>query len=236
VTANLPAIKLPGTERFITRIGLGGMNLSLPGRPDREAAKAVVRASIEAGITFIDTADAYAIDHTETGHNERLIAETLADMKIRLADGPVVVATKGGLRRLHGRWDHDARPASLRAACVASLRALSTDCIPLYQLHAPDPAVPFVDSVGALAELCNEGKIETIGVSNVSVDQIELASSLVPIASVQNAFSAWDVGYTRSSVVEHCRKKARLRYQRPRRSQISRSNWAQPRKNSHWPG
>ena len=207
MTPNLPVINLPGTPRAITRIGLGGMNLSLLGRPDRDAAKNVIRASIEAGVTLIDTADSYAIDHTEIGHNERLIAETLESMGLRVADGPIVVATKGGRTRLNGRWGLDGRPTSLRAACEASLRALNTDRIPLYQLHSPDPEVPFADSVGTLAELRDEGKIETVGISNVSIKQIELANSLVPITSVQNAFSTWDVGYTRSRIVEHCRKK-----------------------------
>jgi aryl-alcohol dehydrogenase-like predicted oxidoreductase len=206
----LPSIRVPGTQRVITRIGLGGMNLSLPGRPERGEAIGVIRASIEAGVTLIDTADSYAIDQSEIGHNERLIAEALESMGLSVADGPIIVATKGGLTRPGGRWRPDGRPASLRAACEASLRALNTDRIPLYQLHAPDPAVPFMESVGTIAALRDEGKVEAVGLSNVGVEQIELASSVAPIASVQNAFSTWDVGYRRSEVVEHCRKKGIL--------------------------
>lgn len=201
----LPSIGLPGTKYVISRIGLGGMPLSLPGRPDRETAKSVIRTAVEHGITLIDTADSYAIDHTEIGHNERLIAETLREMGHRIDDGPVLVATKGGMTRQDGAWGRDGRPEYLRKACHASLAALDVERIPLYQLHSPDPNVPFADSVGAVARLRQEGKIEGVGLSNVTISQIEAALALVPVASVQNAESAWDVGYRRSPVVEFCR-------------------------------
>jgi aryl-alcohol dehydrogenase-like predicted oxidoreductase len=191
----------------VTRIGLGAMLLSLEGRPDRAAAKAVIRRAVEGGITLIDTADAYALDDTEIGHNERLIAEALGEMRLGAgADSPVLVATKGGYTRPGGAWKPDGRPERLRAACHASLVALGVERIGLYQLHAPDPRVPFAESVGEIARLREEGKVELVGLSNVSVDQIEIARAIVPIASVQNQFSPWDAGYRRSSVVEHCRR------------------------------
>ena len=202
----LESIPLPGTDREITRIGLGGMPLSLAGRPDRDAAKGVIRTAVQAGVTLIDTADAYALDHTDIGHNERLIAEAFGDMGLAIEDGPVVVATKGGRTRPDGDWDRDGRPQHLREACEASLRALGVDRITLYQFHSPDPRVPFADSVGTFARLREEGKIEAVGLSNVDVGQIEEARGIVPIASVQNAQSVWDVGYTKSPVVEHCRR------------------------------
>lgn len=206
MSPSLPSLSLPGTERSITRIGLGGMPLSLAGRPDRETAKSVIRTAIEAGITLIDTADAYAVDHTDIGHNERLIAEAFREMGLSVEDGPVVVATKGGRTRPDGEWDRDGRPEHLREACEASLKALESDRITLYQYHSPDPRVPFSDSIGELSRLREEGKVETVGLSNVTVAQIEEAGSMVPIASVQNAQSVWDVGYTKSPVVEYCRR------------------------------
>src|SRR6478735_11122386 len=126
-------------------IGLGGMPLSVRGRPDEAQAIRTIHAALDAGITLIDTADAYAGDESEVGHNERLIAKALDGRR----DG-VVVATKGGHTRRGTSWGLDGSPAHLRAACEASLRALGTDRIDLYQFHRPDPGVPFTDSVGAL--------------------------------------------------------------------------------------
>ena len=202
----LPTVQLAGIDRAVTRIGLGAMLLSLPGRPERGEAKRVIRATVEAGITLIDSADTYAVDQSEVGHNEALIAETLADMGLRVDDGPVVVATKGGRTRHEGQWGHDAHPTHLRKAVEQSLGALRAERLSLYQLHAPDPRVPFEDSVSALALMREEGKIQAIGLSNVSISQIEQARAIVPIATLQNAQSIWDVGYRRSPVVEHCRR------------------------------
>jgi aryl-alcohol dehydrogenase-like predicted oxidoreductase len=194
----------------VARIGLGAMHLSLPGRPEREAAKAVVRRAVELGVTFIDTADAYCIDQAEAGHNERLVAEALREMGAGFGGvGPagsprVVVATKGGMVRPGGRWERDGRPVHLRAACEASLRALGVERIDLYQLHAPDRAVPFSDSVGAIARLVEEGKVDAAGLSNVTVPQIREAQSLVAVASVQNALGPWDLAGRPSPVVVYC--------------------------------
>jgi aryl-alcohol dehydrogenase-like predicted oxidoreductase len=186
-------------------MGLGGMLLSLAGRPGRDQARAVIERAVERGITLIDTADAYALDHTDIGHNERLIAEALNDMGLGAGGhSPIIVATKGGQTRPNGAWKPDGRPEHLREACHESLRALGVERIGLYQLHSPDPRVPFADSVGAIAQLREEGKVEAVGLSNVSVEQIREAWSIVPVATVQNRRSPWDVGYRRSPVVQHC--------------------------------
>ena len=117
-----------------------------------------------------------------------------------------MVATKGGLVRPGGRWDNDARPPQLRAACDRSLRALGVERIDLYQLHAPDPQVPLEESVGALAELRREGKIRWVGLSNVSVEEIELARRIVPILTVQNRLNPFFREALRTGVVEHCER------------------------------
>lgn len=168
-------------------IGLGGMPLSIEGRPDQERAVRTVHAALDAGIRFIDTADAYALDESEHGHNERLVATALASYGGSTDD--VLVATKGGHRRPNGSWTVDGRPDYLRRACEDSLRALGVEAIGLYQYHRPDPRVPWAESIGALAELKEEGKIRLAGISNASVDQIRAAMDIVDLASVQNEFS-----------------------------------------------
>lgn len=182
------------------------MQLSLPGRPDRRTAKSVIRTAVEAGVTLIDSADTYAVDQAEVGHNERLISEALEEMDLDVGTGPVVIATKGGRTRHDGEWGLNGRPEHLRKAVHASLRALRAERITLYQLHAPDPDVPFADSFGTLARLREEGKIEALGLSNVTVAQIEEARSIAPVASVQNSASVWGMGYRKSRVIEHCRR------------------------------
>ena len=173
----------------VPAVGYGGMHLSLQERPPEQESLRVIRAALDAGVRLIDTADVYCLDDTDIGHNERLVAAA-----VRGWDGPVeevLVATKGGLTRPGGRWERDGRPEHLRAACERSLRALEVDRIQLYQLHAPDPAVPFEESVGALAELRREGKVRWVGLSNVSVAQIDAAQAIVPIAAVQNRLNPY---------------------------------------------
>jgi aryl-alcohol dehydrogenase-like predicted oxidoreductase len=165
-------------------IGLGGMPLSVSGRPDESQAIRTIHAALDAGITLIDTADAYAAGESEVGHNERLIAKAIRTPPAR-RDG-VLVATKGGHTRRGTAWELDGSPAHLRAACEASLRALRTDRIDLYQFHRPDPEVPFAESVGALKELQDEGKVRWVGLSNVSVEQLDEARSIVDVVAVQN--------------------------------------------------
>ena len=179
-------------------VGFGGMPLSIAGRPDSAQAIRVLHAALDAGVTLLDTADVYCLDDDDIGHNERLALDQWSgDID------SIIVATKGGLRRPGGRWERDARPAHLKAACEASLTALGRSTIDLYQLHAPDPAVPFADSVGALADLREEGKIRWIGLSNVSVDQIREASNLVPVVSVQNRLSPFFREALSTGVVQH---------------------------------
>ena len=181
-------------------VGLGGMYLSIQGRPTEDDAVRTVHAAIDAGVTLIDTADVYCLDHRDIGHNERVIARALREKR----SPSVVVATKGGLERPKGAWTRNARQDHLRTACEASLRALGVERIDVYQLHAPDPDVRFEDSVGELARLRTEGKVAHVGLSNVSVREIERASSIVPIVSVQNR---WNPGYRApetDGVLAHC--------------------------------
>jgi aryl-alcohol dehydrogenase-like predicted oxidoreductase len=181
----MPTRRLGGLQ--VSAIGLGEMPLSLAGRPDEAQAVWTIHAALDAGVTLIDTADAYCRDQSDFGHGERLVAKALAAW--RGDRDRVLVATKGGHIRPGGSWDLDGRPEYLRQACEASLKALGVEAIGLYQFHRPDPKVPFTESVGALAELRAAGKVRLVGLSNVSIDQIRQARELVEVASVQNEFS-----------------------------------------------
>jgi aryl-alcohol dehydrogenase-like predicted oxidoreductase len=198
---------------MVGAVGLGGMYLSIastppsgtssnPWRPDEADAIAVVVAALDAGMTLIDTADVYCFDDHDIGHNERLIAKAVASWAGDRSR--VVIATKGGLRRPGGAWTTDARPERLRSACEASLRALGTDVIDVYQLHAPDAEVRFEDSVGELARLREEGKIRRVGLSNVDIREIEKARAIVPIASVQNRWNPDARQAETHGVLAHC--------------------------------
>ena len=162
-------------------IGLGEMPLSLKGRPDEDRAIRTIHAALDAGVNLIDTADAYAYDGTDINHGERLIAKALKGRR-----DPVIVATKGGHLRDGQAWPVDGRPEHIREACEASLRALETDRIDLYQFHRPDPHVPYAESIGAFRELQDEGKVRWVGISNASVAQIEEALGIVDVVAVQN--------------------------------------------------
>jgi aryl-alcohol dehydrogenase-like predicted oxidoreductase len=175
---------------MVGAIGLGGMPMSVRRERPSEAdsVKVLVRAA-ELGMTLWDTADAYAIDDAETGHNERLFARAKAALPVDLRE-KLVIATKAGHVRPGGQWVTDGRPEHLRAALDASLKALSTDVIDLYQFHRPDPNVPYADSVGVFAEAMAAGKVRYVGISNASPEQIEIALGLVPaLVSVQNQYS-----------------------------------------------
>lgn len=175
----------------VSAIGLGAMPMSIEGRPDEDRSIRTIHAALDAGVTLIDTADAYHIHAGETGHNERLIAKALASYGGDTSD--VLVATKGGhLRPGDGSWTVDGSPDHLREAVEASLKALGVDAIGLYQFHRPDPRVPYEDSIGALAELLGSGKIRLAGISNATVEQIGVARRILGegnLASVQNQFS-----------------------------------------------
>ena len=179
---------------------------------DREESRGIelLHAALDLGVTFFDTADAYCLDDSDAGHNERLIAHALATWsgdRSRPASGDrsrLVVATKGGLTRPNGQWVPDGRARHLREACEASLIALGVDRIDLYQLHAPDPRVPFPTSVRALAALKDEGLVARIGLCNVNVGQIEKARSIADVSAVQIELSVWHDENLLNGVVEYC--------------------------------
>ena len=185
--------------KALPRVGFGGMPLSIQGRPPEDAGRRVLHAAIDAGMTLIDTADVYCLDDDDIGHNERLIASVLRERDDR---DRIRVATKGGLRRPKGAWTNDGSPKHIREACERSLRALGTDQIWLYQFHAPDPQVPFEKSVETFAELQRDGKCKSVGLSNVSVEEIDAASRIIEVTSVQNRLNP----YFRESldVAEEC--------------------------------
>ena len=173
-----------GGDLEVRRLGFGAMRITgdgIWGPPDDpDAARSLLRRVPELGINLIDTADSYGPEVSEN-----LIAEALHPY-----DDGLVIATKGGLERTGpGEWPRNGRPEHLKQACEGSLRRLRVDRIDLYQLHSPDDDVPYEDSVGALKELQDEGKIRHVGVSNVSVDQLEQARGIVDVVTVQNRYN-----------------------------------------------
>jgi aryl-alcohol dehydrogenase-like predicted oxidoreductase len=174
----------------VSAIGLGGMPMSLRGRPDEQQSIATIHAALEAGVTFIDTADAYSLDRSDVGHNESLIANAVASYGGDTSD--VLIATKGGhTRTADAGWDLDGSPEYLKQACDASLKRLGVDAIGLYQFHRPDPKVDYADSVGAIRDLLDAGKIRHAGISNANPAQIRLSNEILGgrLVSVQNQFS-----------------------------------------------
>ena len=186
-----------GGDLDVHRLGFGAMRITgrgIWGPPeDRGEAERVLRRVVELGIDLIDTADSYGPEVSEN-----LIAEALHPYP----DG-LVIATKGGLLRTGpGQWPRDGRPEHLKEACEASLRRLRLERIDLYQLHSPDPRVPWEDSVGAMKELKDEGKVRHVGISNVSVEELEQARSIVEVVTVQNRFNLED--QHSEDVLERC--------------------------------
>jgi aryl-alcohol dehydrogenase-like predicted oxidoreductase len=187
----------------VSAIGFGAMPLSTAGRPPEPQAIRTIHAALDAGVTLIDTANVYCLDDRDIGHNERLVAKALRSWPG--AGNGAIVATKGGMTRPEGRWERNGgHPDRLGRACDASLKALGVERIDLYQYHAPDPNVPFAESVGALAELKAQGKIRWVGLSNVSVAQIEEARKTVPITTVQNRLSPFFREALERGVVAYC--------------------------------
>ncbi|MBR7742471.1 aldo/keto reductase [Phycicoccus sp. BSK3Z-2] len=171
-------------------VGLGGMPMSIEGRPDEARSVSTIHAALDAGVTLVDTADAYHRDAGEVGHNESLIAKALATYGGDTS--AVVVATKGGhLRPGDGSWTQNGRPEYLQEAARASARRLGVESIGLYQFHRPDPEVPYAESIGALVQLLDDGVIQRAGISNASVAQIDEANEVLGgrLVSVQNQFS-----------------------------------------------
>ena len=190
-----------GTDLKVNRLGFGAMRITGPSvwgdPPDVSTAVRVLQRAVRLGVTFIDTADSYGPEVSES-----LIARALYPYSADL-----VIATKGGLvRPTPDAWNHDARPEHLRAACESSLKRLRRERIDLYQLHAPDPKVPLEDSIGELVRLQSAGKIRHIGVSNVSVRELERCERLTPIVSVQNRYNLED--RHSDEVLGYCERKA----------------------------
>ena len=169
-------------------VGLGAMPLSVPPHPDAAGARALIHAALDAGVTLIDTADAYTPDGV-MGHNERIVADGLRTYGSDTSH--VLVATKGGHTRDGEDWGLDGRPEYLRKACEASLQTLGVDSIGLYQHHRPDPQVPYAETMGALADLLDAGLVQRVGISNADPDQIRLARDIIGegLVSVQNQLS-----------------------------------------------
>lgn len=178
--------------RPVSALGLGTAGLSVADRPTDEQGRAVVRAAYERGIALFDTATCYVPSELDQGHGEALIAAGLREAGANRDE--VVIASKAGIERIASvdfatDFRTDGHPDTIRRHCEQSLRFLDTDRIDLYQLHSPDPNVPLAETMGAFAELREEGKIDLVGVCNVTVEQLDEALSAAPIACVQNAFS-----------------------------------------------
>ena len=187
-----------GGDLPVHRLGFGAMRITGEGvwGPPKDHAEAlrVLRRAVELGVNFIDTADSYG-----PHHSENLIAEALHPYPAGL-----VIATKGGLTRTGpNQWPPDGRPEYLKEVCEGSLKRLNLDCIDLYQFHRPDPKVPFEDSVGAVAELQQAGKIRHVGLSNVTVEQLAAAQKTVTVVSVQNRYNLKD--RSSEAVLQACR-------------------------------
>jgi aryl-alcohol dehydrogenase-like predicted oxidoreductase len=174
----------------VSAIGLGGMPMSIEGRPDAARSEATIHAALDEGVTFFDTADAYHLGADEVGHNESLIADAVASWGGDTS--AVLIATKGGhLRPGDGSWTVNGRPEYLKEAAKASLARLGGDAIGLYQFHRPDPDVAYEDSIGALRDLLDEGVIRMAGISNANVERIRLSQEILGgrLVSVQNRFA-----------------------------------------------
>lgn len=197
-------VPLGHTKDEISVIGYGAMHLSIQDRPPEEVGRRVLHAALDAGITLIDTADVYCLDDSDIGHNEGLIASVLRERPDR---DRIHVATKGGLRRPRGAWTNDGTPKHIREACQKSLRALGVDQIWLYQFHAPDPTVPFEKSVETFAQLQRDGKCKHVGVSNVTVAQLDAASRIVDVVSVQNRLNPYFREAVETGVVVECERR-----------------------------
>jgi pyridoxine 4-dehydrogenase len=185
-------------DKTVNRLGFGAMRITgegIWGEPkDHDEAIAVLKRAVELGVNFIDTADAYG-----PNVSENLIREALYPYE------GLLIATKGGLTRSGpGIWNPDGSPEHLRQALEGSLQRLGVDSIDLYQFHRPDPETPFETSLQTLIDMKNEGKIKNIGISNVTLDQLETAQQMTDIASVQNRYNVGDTG--NDVLIDHCTK------------------------------
>ncbi len=195
-------IRLRGETASLSAIGLGAMPLSLQGRPDEATAMRVIRTYLEGGGNFIDTANVYCSNEHELGHNENLIHRAVKSS----GRDDVYIATKGGLRMHGDNWTVDASPAWLRMSCEQSLMNLNSACIFLYQLHAPDPDIDILESVGELMRMQAEGMIRHIGLSNVTRQQLRRVVEMTDILAVQNCCNLFDRADVDSGLLEMCRE------------------------------
>lgn len=196
---------LGNTGVLISAIGLGGMPLSLTGRPSEVDAIAVIHRALDLGVSFIDTADAYCEDENDKHHNEALIAKALQEYSGNKVH--VIVATKGGLMRPNGSWRRNGNPKHLRETIRASFEALGGEkAIDLWQYHAPDPDYSIEESLGPVKDAVNKGFIRFVGVSNFSVEEIKRARNVVDVVSVQNQYNPWYRQPEFDGVLEYCER------------------------------
>ncbi|MBM0741600.1 aldo/keto reductase [Phormidium sp. CLA17] len=195
--------QLGTTSVSISAIGLGGMPLSLSGRPSESDAIAVVHRALDLGVTLLDTADSYCQDETDKHHNERLFAKALQQYQADTSQ--VIIATKGGLMRPNGSWTRNGNPEHLRKTIRESFEALGgKQAIALWQYHAPDPEFAISASLEPVREAVDAGLIQYVGVSNFSVEQIRQAREVVEIVSVQNQYNPWYREPERDGVLAYC--------------------------------
>lgn len=193
------------TDLKISAIGLGGMPLSLKGRPSESEAIAVIHKALDLGVTLIDTADSYCQDESDKHHNERLIAKALEQYSKDTSS--VAVATKGGLMRPQGSWTRNGNPEHLRKTIRESYEALGgAKPIDLWQYHAPDSNYTIEEALTPAKEAVERGLISYVGVSNFSVEQIEQARQVVNIVSVQNQYNPWHRQPEFDGVLEYCER------------------------------
>ena len=189
----------------VSEIGFGVMNLSLDDHGPDEDGVRVIHAAIDAGMTLLDTADCYCVNDDDFHHNETLVGRALRE---RPADRDrVFLATKAGYIRPEGRWIEDGDPERIRASAEASLRALGVDRVDLLQLHTPDPRVPLARTMEAFARLKDEGKARMIGLSNVSLAELDEASKVVEVVSVQNEYSPYVLDPERNGILTACEQR-----------------------------
>lgn len=194
----------------VSVVGLGGMLLSINGRPPIDQALRVLRSALDSGVNFVETSDAYCLDDQELNHNEKLLARALEGVRDK-----VTVVTTVGCRRPGGAWTVDSTPEHLAQSVERSLKAQMVDALDVVMLYSPDRRVPYEESVGALAKLREQGKVKYVGVCNVDLGHLQRAESVVPIQAVQNRWSPQARDIERDGVLEHCveRGQALIAYQ-----------------------
>lgn len=190
------------TAPDIFPLGYGGMSLSEEGRPSEADSIRVIHSVLDAGVELLDLSNVYGKSDDEIGHNERLFAKALKSWPG--SRDRIIVATKGGRWRYHRRWEVDARPEHLRRSCDQSLKALGVERIDLYQLNIRDPNVPFIESMGAIADLRAEGEIRWVGISNAGLGQIRVGHSIVGLETVQNRLNPFTREALKRDAVRYC--------------------------------